>query len=77
MEEITALIDTEYITLGQLLKLADLISSGGMAKWYLSEHQVLVNQVEETRRGRKLYSNDQVEIPEAGVLITVSHSDED
>ena len=77
MEEITALINTEYLTLGQLLKLADLISSGGMAKWYLNEHQVLVNQVEENRRGRKLYSNDQVEIPEEGILITVVYSDED
>lgn len=77
MEEITALINTEYITLGQLLKLADLISSGGMAKWYLNEHHVLVNQVEENRRGRKLYSNDQVEIPEEGILITVVYSDED
>lgn len=77
MEEITALINTEYITLGQLLKLADLISSGGMAKWYLNEYHVLVNQVEENRRGRKLYSNDQVEIPEEGILITVVYSDED
>ena len=48
-----------------------------MAKWYLNEHQVLVNQVEENRRGRKLYSNDQVEIPEEGILITVVYSDED
>ena len=40
MEEIR--IDTEFITLGQLLKMTDAISSGGMAKWYLSEHDVYV-----------------------------------
>ena len=37
-------IDTEMITLGQFLKLADVIQSGGMAKWFLSEHEVLVNR---------------------------------
>ena len=33
-------IDTEYITLGQLLKMTDIIQSGGMAKWFLAEHDV-------------------------------------
>ena len=27
-------IDEEFITLGQLLKITDAISSGGMAKWF-------------------------------------------
>ena len=39
MEEIR--FDSEFITLGQLLKMTDAISSGGMAKWFLSEHNVL------------------------------------
>ena len=30
-------ISTEYITLGQFLKLADVIQSGGMAKWFLQK----------------------------------------
>ncbi len=46
--EIEVKIDTEMITLGQLLKLTDLISSGGMAKWFLSEHEVLINGVSKT-----------------------------
>ena len=33
MENLT--IDTEFITLGQLLKMTNAISSGGMAKWFL------------------------------------------
>lgn len=55
-------IDTEYITLGQLLKMTDIIQSGGMAKWFLAEHNVFVNGEIETRRGRKLRINDTIEI---------------
>ena len=39
----TVNLNTPYITLGQLLKIADEISSGGQAKWYLSENNVKVN----------------------------------
>ncbi|WP_226642623.1 S4 domain-containing protein YaaA [Mesobacillus subterraneus] len=59
-------IDTEYITLGQFLKLADVIQSGGMAKWFLSEHDVFINGEQDQRRGRKLRSGDQVSIPDFG-----------
>ena len=59
-------IETEFITLGQLLKMTDTISSGGMAKWFLSEHEVFVNGEPEDRRGRKLRANDTISIPEVG-----------
>jgi ribosome-associated protein len=59
-------IDTEYITLGQFLKLADVIQSGGMAKWFLSEHDVFINGEQDQRRGRKLRSGDQISIPGFG-----------
>ncbi|KKB75155.1 MULTISPECIES: S4 domain-containing protein YaaA [Bacillus] len=58
----TVTIDTNMITLGQFLKLADVIQSGGMAKWFLSEHEVLVNGEPDNRRGRKLYVGDTVTI---------------
>lgn len=58
--------DSEYITLGQLLKMTDAISSGGMSKWFLSEHEVYVNGEVDQRRGRKLRHNDVVNIPEVG-----------
>jgi len=61
-------IDTEYITLGQFLKLADIIQSGGMAKWFLSEHEVFVNGEQDQRRGRKLRSGDKIEIPSIGTF---------
>ena len=55
-------IVTPYITLGQFLKFADFISSGGETKFFLSENHVLVNNELELRRGRKLYPNDTVVI---------------
>ncbi|MGM9928787.1 MAG: S4 domain-containing protein YaaA [Bacillus sp. (in: firmicutes)] len=59
-------ISTEYITLGQFLKVADIIQSGGMAKWFLSENDVFINGELDVRRGRKLRAGDVVEIPEVG-----------
>ena len=51
-------ITTPYVTLGQFLKLADIIDSGGQAKAFLHERGLLVNDVYEQRRGRKLYPGD-------------------
>jgi ribosome-associated protein len=65
-------ITTDYITLGQFLKLADVISTGGMAKWFLSEHQIFVNGESENRRGKKLFKDDVVEIPEFGTFVIKS-----
>ena len=48
-------IHTDYITLGQLLKVANVIKSGAFAKIFLIENQVYVNEELETRRGRKIY----------------------
>ncbi|MCR2822652.1 S4 domain-containing protein YaaA [Lederbergia panacisoli] len=62
-------IDTDTITLGQFLKLADVISSGGMAKWFLSEHEVFINGEQDQRRGRKLKTNDKIDIKGIGTFI--------
>lgn len=53
-------ISTAYITLGQFLKFADLISSGGETKFFLTENDVLVNHEVEVRRGRKLFPGDEI-----------------
>lgn len=58
----TVKITTEYITLQQLLKMENIISSGGAAKYYLVENEVYVNGELEQRRGRKLYSKDQIKV---------------
>jgi len=55
-------ISTEFVTLGQFLKLANLIQTGGEAKFYLKENKVTVDGEEDNRRGRKLYSGNIVEV---------------
>ena len=55
-------ISTEFVTLGQFLKLANLIQTGGEAKFYLKENKVIVNGEEDNRRGRQLYSGNIVEV---------------
>lgn len=55
-------ITTEYITLGQFLKLAKIISSGGDAKIFLLTTQVFVNGDLEIRRGRKLRNDDKISV---------------
>ena len=55
-------IKDEFITLGQFLKLTDNVSSGGEVKMFLSNNKVLINKEEDNRRGRKLYSNDLIEL---------------
>ena len=50
------------ITLGQALKAADLVGSGGEAKLLIQEELVLVNGEVETRRGRRLVAGDVVEV---------------
>lgn len=60
MREIEIREGEEFIKLGQLLKKADMVSSGVDAKMVIEEGQVLVNGEAELRRGRKLYDGDQV-----------------
>lgn len=63
------IIHSEYITLGQFLKFADIISSGAMAKHFLSENTVYVNGDLENRRGRKLYPDDEILIDKQKYVI--------
>lgn len=68
MKKIT--ITTEYITLGQFLKLADVISTGGEAKMFLaSDALILVNNQEDRRRGRKLRHGDIIQIDDEKFVI--------
>lgn len=61
-------ISTEYITLGQLLKLVDCVETGGQVKRFLQIRRVTVNGQAETRRGRKLVAGDVVEAEGCGVF---------
>ena len=63
-------LNKEYITLAQLLKICDVVSSGGEAKIYLSEYGVLLNGQPENRRGKKIYQGDVV-VCEDGTQIEI------
>jgi ribosome-associated protein len=52
----------EMIRLGQLLKLADIVDSGGEARDLLEYEDVLVNGERETRRGRQLHPGDVISL---------------
>ncbi|GEM05153.1 hypothetical protein HMI01_21410 [Halolactibacillus miurensis] len=64
-------IRTDYITLGQFLKLANVVESGGMVKLFLSESPVFVNETQDQRRGKKLYPGDSISIPEVGTYTVI------
>jgi len=55
-------ITTDAIDLAQLLKVADLVGSGGEAKLLIQQSAVQVNGVIETRRRRTLRPGDVVSI---------------
>ena len=50
----------DSIRLGQLLKLAGIVASGGDIKAFLMEADVTVNGEPEARRGRQLHVGDDV-----------------
>ena len=52
----------DMIRLGQLLKLAGIVVTGGEIKEFLAEGNVLVNGEAETRRGRQLTHGDVVRV---------------
>lgn len=58
----TLAIVGDMITLGQLIKVLGLVSSGAEVKEFLAREAILVNGEPENRRGRKLYHGDVVTI---------------
>ena len=51
-----------YITLQQVLKLANVVETGGQAKHVIQNGEVKVNGAIETRRRKKIYPGDVVEV---------------
>ena len=56
------MLPSSGMTLGQALKAADLVGSGGEAKVVIQGGVVRVNGEVETRRGRRLKEGDVVEV---------------
>lgn len=63
------------IRLGQLLKLADVVDSGGEARDLLAYERVLVNGEPETRRGRQLRHGDLVTLTDTVLEVVPIDSD--
>ena len=61
--------DEQYITLQSLLQVGGVISTGGLAKIFLQENEVKVNNEHEDRRGRKLYPGDKVLVGKTSFLV--------
>jgi ribosome-associated protein len=59
----------EYITLQQLLKACDVVSSGGEAKIFLEETDIYVNGEPENRRGKKIRKGDIVSFNEIRIEV--------
>lgn len=62
-------INTEFIKLDQLLKFADVVSSGGEAKEIIAQEEVTVNGDICTMRGKKIRSSDVVEVFDFKIII--------
>lgn len=62
-------VGDDMIRLGQFLKLADLIDTGGEAKVLIAEGEVTVNGEVDTRRGRQLHAGDVVAVQGTAVRL--------
>jgi len=66
----------ETIRLGQFLKLAGMVGTGGEAKRLIQGGQVLVNGEVETRRKRQLHAGDEVAVGDQVCIVVVEGEDE-
>lgn len=74
MNQETVSIHTEYIQLDQLLKYANVLSTGGQVKVLLNEEKITLNNVVVTEKRKKIYPNDVVVIDKE-LTITVVKED--
>ena len=72
MTDSTFTLDGDYIELKALLKLTDLVSSGGEAKMLISEGQVLVDGQVELRKACKIRAGQQVQLGDVRVQVNAA-----
>ena len=56
--------DQEYVELFKLLKILNLVNSGGEAKMFIEEGEVLVNDQVETRKRNKIRAGTKIQFME-------------
>ncbi|MCD9086341.1 RNA-binding S4 domain-containing protein [Stenotrophomonas sp. SY1] len=69
MQTIDFELDREYVELKQLLKLTDLVSSGGEAKMIIGEGHVTVDGEVELRKACKIRAGQQVVLGEVQIRV--------
>lgn len=72
MQEVA--IHTEFIKLQQILKLAGLVGQGSDVKVLISEGLVYVNGQQALERGKKIRTNDVVEVKGFGSVKVVNEN---
>lgn len=65
----TVKIQTEFIRLDALLKLANVVQTGGQAKWLIQDGTVSVNGEVCTMRGKKIRPGDTVTVGEQTITV--------
>ncbi|ACB83602.1 S4 domain-containing protein YaaA [Natranaerobius thermophilus] len=65
-------INSEYITLGQLLKYVNIVATGGEVKHFLKEEDIEVNGEKTEQRGKKLYPGDIVNLKDQEEIIEIT-----
>ena len=60
----------DVIRLGELLKLAGVVATGGEAKLLLASTEVLVNGEPDNRRGRQLHPGDEIRVGDEHLRVT-------
>ena len=74
-EDVPVAITTEFIKLESFLKLANAVPSGGMAKNFIQNCEVLVNGEPCTMRGKKLRPGDDVRFDGVTYCVRAAHAD--
>lgn len=68
-------ITSNFITLAQFLKFANIVPSGGIVKLFLADGNVKVNDEVEIRRGRKCYPLDVISVVNEGSFKIIKDED--
>ena len=77
MQPVTVTISSETIKLGQFIKLASLVETGGAAKEVIADGRVTVNGATDTRRGPTLHAGDVVCVADRCAQVQVGLADDD
>lgn len=77
MQPVTVTISSDTIKLGQFIKLASLVETGGAAKEVIAAGRVTVNGVVDTRRGKTLRDGDEVCVDKQCARVQVGVTDTD